>query len=787
MKACYPFAFLSILLSLSPSFLFSSPRLVKAARTDKRIRIDGKLDEPSWRLAQPSGNFTQKYPVEDTIPSESTTVRVIYDKRNLYVGVRAYDSEPGKIVGRLSRRDVWEESDNIAVYIDSYFDRRTCYTFETNPRGVKIDWYIYDDSWTDWSWDAVWDVETNIDSLGWTAEFAIPFSILRFQNKDSLEFGFEVIRYISRKRETVEWEFISEDVSGFVSCFGMLTGIYDISAPKNLEFLPYGAGRLTDEEEGKYHFCHWGCNLKYGISSNFILDAAVNPDFGQVEADPSQLNLSVFETYYQEKRPFFMEGKDLFETEYELFYSRRIGKSLGYFSILPSDVIKEQPEFTTIIGAMKLTGKVKGLNFGLVEAITAPEYAVVDSQGVERKRLIEPLTNYSVVRIKQDVLETSYIGLISTACNRKQGNSAYSGGLDWDLRLLKNYSFEGQIALSKVDNKEYADYFRLGKAGGRIYNWGASYSEVSRNFDIRDMGYVYRNNERNAGGWFSLFTSDPCWITHRMAANLNIWHSWNFESLIIEDGLNSGWWITFNNYWSINLFWVHEFPIFNDWITRGVPALLVPSSDWINISFCTDSRKSVYYGISTGIGNCESKSFSNSIWPYISLKTFSNFKTTFSASYSHSFDYAEWISNIDDDADGIIDHYVFGEMTTDVLSTTIRSDIAFTKNITLQLWMQPYIAVGEYSNYKELIDANDYAFTPYHIETFPDFNQKFLKLNVVFRWQYSPGSTVYFVITNSLADFSHPGDFSPIRDLKSAFTAKGERIYLIKINKWLSL
>ncbi len=777
------------LLLLFPSTLFSSAKIITATRTEERIKIDGKLDEPSWQLAEPSSGFIQKYPVEDTVPSESTIVRVLYDNKNLYVGVRAFDSEPEKILGRLSRRDTWSESDNITVYIDSYCDKRTAYTFQTNPVGVKLDWYIYNDWWSDWDWNAVWDVGTNIDSLGWTAEFSIPFSILRFQNTDSLTFGFEVNRYISKKRETDEWLLIPKAASGFVSLFGTLRGITDIPTPRQIEFLPYGMGKLTMEEGEKDYFFNAGCDIKYGIGSNFIVDATVNPDFGQVEADPSELNLSVFETYYSEKRPFFMERKDLFKTDFQLFYSRRIGKCPGYFSVLPGDVVKERPDFTKILGAVKLTGKMNGSNFGFLEAVTSPEYAVVDSCGAERKRLIEPLTNYSVFRLKQDVFESSNVGFTATACNRKEGELAYSGGFDWNLKILNDYTQEGQIAFSKTDKKGYADYFRFGKTGGKLLNCGISYSEVSKSFDIKDMGYIYRNNKRNANGWFSIFTSAPWWITYRMGSNFSLSGTWNFERVSLYRGFSSGFWITFRNYWWINMFLGHHFPSYNDWITRGGPALYVTPSNNFSFGASTDSRKSVSTGIYANIGYNESNSYWHSYFPFISLKLLSNLKLSVSPEYSHSFSYAEWVTNIDDDFDGLIDHYVFGELTMDILSASIRSDIAFTKDLTLQLWMQPYIAAGKYSNFKELIDPDKYEFTDfdYEPEIFPDFNQKFLKANIVLRWEYSPGSIAYLVITNALSDFSNPGNFSPIRDLKTVCKAKGERIYLIKISKWWSI
>lgn len=243
----------------------------------------------------------------------------------------------------------------------------------------------------------------------------------------------------------------------------------------------------------------------------------------------------------------------------------------------------------------------------------------------------------------------------------------------------------------------------------------------------------------------------------------------------------------FGNYWSINLYCNHDFPSFNDWITRGGPDLYDPPHDWFGLNIYSDSRRVVYFGLYIATWNEEFGSYGNSISPNFDMKLISNLFISFSPMYSHSFNYDEWVTNIDDNLDGQIDHHVFGELTTDILSANIRSDITFTKDITFQLWIQPYIAVGKFSKFKELADPDKYEFMDFEFQSPSDFNQKFLKANIVLRWEYSPGSSLYFIMTNSLSDFLQPGDFSPIRDLKSVFNANGESIYLIKISKWLNI
>ena len=422
-----------------------------AVRANPAPVIDGRDDDPVWRDAQSITEFYEFQPTEGKEPRFRTEAKVAYDSRNFYVFVRMYDPEPDKILKLLARRDVRAPSDQIKIIIDSYHDRRSGFQFAVNPAGVKRDYTIFNDVEEDGSWDGVWDAGTTVDSLGWTAEFRIPLSQLRYPRAERHTFGFGIWRDIERFKERVSWPLYRTNQASFASQLGEITGIEGLSSPRRLELLPYAVTKNVTIQ-GENGFSHpqrlsGGLDFKYGLSSNITVDGTVNPDFGQVEADPAVLNLSAFETFFQERRPFFMEGAGLLSFSMNcyavndcgrenLFYSRRIGRAPqlgGMYGDAAS------PTGTTILGAAKVTGRLPGgLSVGLIEAVTNRETGTQD-------RTIEPLASYSVFRANQDLRngETS-IGVIGTLVVRSQDewtrdfmrSTALVGGLDFRHRKL---------------------------------------------------------------------------------------------------------------------------------------------------------------------------------------------------------------------------------------------------------------------------------------------------------------------------------------------------------------
>ena len=422
-------------------------RNMRASRATGVINIDGGLDEPAWQTAVPSSDFTESYPRVGAQPTDRTEVRVLYDDDALYVGVRMFDSRSDSIAAPLARRDASGiYSDWVHVVIDSYRDRRTAWRFAVNPKGVQKDALEFDDNTgEDLNWDAVWQVATSFDSLGWTAEYRIPFSQLRFGGAPRGQervWGFQVMRDVARRQERDSWSPWKTTDPGFVSLEGDLAGLVDIPTPRRFEVMPYVSTKLTrapgDPANPFYKVNDAkpsaGADLKYGLPDGLTLTATVNPDFGQVEVDPAVVNLSAYETFFPEKRPFFIEGANIFNIgeiqggpsygSQTIFYSRRIGRPPQRFV---SGQYVDAPDATTIIGAGKLTGKVGAWTIGLLDALSSQENArVIDASNVESTTPVEPLSNYFVGRLRRDYRDGATVfSLGGTAVNRDLSNAVF--------------------------------------------------------------------------------------------------------------------------------------------------------------------------------------------------------------------------------------------------------------------------------------------------------------------------------------------------------------------------
>jgi hypothetical protein len=438
--------------------------LLDPNRAVRAPRIDGRGDDETWQLATPITGFRQWEPTEDGDPSFRTEARIAYDTRNLYVFVRSHDPHPDSVLSVLQRRDGMALSDDIIIGIDSYHDKRTGYMFRLTPAGTMSDGYVFNDGNEDWGWNAVWEGAARIDSAGWTAEFRIPLSQLRYVPSGNNTFGVMVMRRIARRGERVSWPIFRRSKTGMVSQWASMPGFAELPAPRRMELMPYsvakyGASPLGDGTPRNAAATQLGADLKVGLTSNITLDAAVNPDFGQVEADPGVLNLSAFEQFFAERRPFFLEGVGIFQYDIDcndgectgLFYSRRIGRSpqlRGSFGDAAS------PLSSRILGSAKVTGRLgNGLSIGFIDAITQRE------QGTQQ-RTIEPQTNYAVLRLQQDLRGgDSGLGVMLTNTARHTDqwtrdvlrSSAWTGGLDGRHRFAGNrWQVSGQLAGSHV-------------------------------------------------------------------------------------------------------------------------------------------------------------------------------------------------------------------------------------------------------------------------------------------------------------------------------------------------
>ena len=768
-------------------------------------QIDGKLHDLVWQQAPSFTGFVQREPEEGEAPSEKTTVQFSYDDEALYIGIMAYDSEPDKIVSRLVRRDQWTEADRIRISFDPYHDHQTGYSFAVYAGGSINDAVIQDSRWDDDTWNGVWESAYAITDEGWSVEFKIPFHNLRFSGEG--DWGVNISRYISRKKEQVYWVMVPRKENGSVSRFAHLAGLTDIESKRSLEILPYSVGRSTlapASQDGGL-FGNMGADLRYGLTSSISLNATINPDFGQVEGDPAELNLSVFETFQDERRPFFVEGSQTFDTPIDLFYSRRIGRQPGFHAVPDGHETLDKSDFTTILGAVKLTGKTASkTTFGLLTALTANEYARIETTmvrevtgeeyNVQSDYLTEPRSSFLIGRVKQDLFTgSSHVGLIGTVLNRNRAPNAYSGGLDWNLKWHDNgYSFWGQLAGSRaeVDDERQGGFGNiavLSKDSGWLRGemwWEAS----SKNFQVNDLGFQWRSDFYNPWLWIQMRKEEDWGVFRRNFFNFNRWGQWNFENDKLESGFDFNTHLEFKNYWWLHADYYHMWRAFDDLDTRGGPLITSPARNGYEIELESDNRFMVSGWAEYEWENDSVGSTRREVSAGIKVRPASNIEISLRPRYSWAFEDAQWVANLDTDADGQDDRFIYGELNNRTLDLTTRANILFNRDLSLELYLQPFISSGEYANFKELTRARSYAFAAHEgPEDNPDFRRRSLQSNIVLRWEFKPGSTLFVVWSQFRDDEIDLGDFRPGHNLRQSFVDEGTNIFLVKFNYWLHI
>lgn len=834
--------------------LFSQQKekVLQAVRCPKgEIRVDGILNERVWGLASIASDFVQRDPDEGKPATEKTTVQVAYDDHAIYVAVRAYDSEPDKIKGILTRRDQDSPSDWIWVAVDSYGDKRTAFEFGVNPAGVKQDACWSDDENRDENWDAVWEVGISKDGQGWTAEFCIPFSQLRFPNRRVHRWGFQVTRFISRKNELDFWAPMPKETAGVVSRFGRLEGIEDIPTPKRLQLLPYivSSGNLFPKEvdnpfrSGPFYRGSLGGDLKYGLTSNLTLDLTINPDFGQVEADPSEFNLTAYETYFEEKRPFFMEGRNILnypidpgESELakeNLFYSRRIGRAPHHYPEVSDSGFVDQPQWTRILGAVKITGKTaSGWSIGVLEALTREEKAKVEEGGREFRVVVEPLTNYFVARIQKDFRKgrTTLGGIITNVTRRipndelKELNKrAWSGGIDFShrwrkdtyqiaVKLLGSVIKGDTLAIQKAQRSSaryfqrpdarhlhydprrtslsgFAAFWQVGKIGGGHWRWVLGGLSRSPGFEVNDLGYIRDVDWTAPFIWVGYRQFNPGKVFRNWGVNLNLWSAWTYGGERVGSGGNINGYFRLLNYWGIYLGVNRQLESLDTRSLRGGPAIMTPGRINFWFGFWSDERKPISIEFHSGFSRDDEGFWRCRLEPELSLRPSGNLNLSLSLGYYPSLEDRQYVKEIEDDQGT---HYIFSRLQRKTLALTTRLDYTLTPNLSIQFYGMPFISAGKYSHFKEVVNPRaqryDDRYHPYDYTANPDFNFKQFRSNLVIRWEYSPGSTIYLVWSQGRTNFEENyGTFSLGRDLGKLFNTRAENVFLVKINRWFSL
>lgn len=775
-------------------------KAIVALKCNCGIKIDGLLDEEIWQLAPRSGDFIQYEPDEGEPASESTFVRVAFDDEALYVGMECYDSEPEKIVKRLTRRDRYIEGDLVNLIIDSHHDHQTAYAFVLYASGTQRDVYYYNDNWSNEDWDAVWEGRSKIHDWGWVAEFKIPFHCLRFSCEDDPVWGIYFSRRISRKSELDRWLYIPSSASGFVSHFGHLQGLCDLKSSNKIEVLPYAVSYAETEPahagnpDGRDYSGNVGFDLKYGLTSGVTLNATVNPDFGQVEQDETVLNLSTFETWYPEKRPFFLEGAQIFQTYYDLFYSRRIGRPP---SLWPEDAdyYTNRPMATTILAAGKVAGKTgSGTSIGILGAMTQKEYAdYVDTLGIERQAVVEPRANYLVARVKQDVLANSEVGAMGTAVTQSGFDPAYTGGVDWRLRFLDgDYLTDGHVVGSHTAPQEsgYGAMMGLEKSGGEHWRGSIRGDFRSRELNLNRIGFLGRPDYLESWLWVQYKTNEPWWVTRRMWHNINLGYASNLDGVALTRGGNYNNYIELKNYWYVGMgTWQDYAKQYSDRETRGGPPAPIPigQNAWVSVE--TDSRKWYMIVLEVSGGDTWDGRY-YSVGTYFEFRPRSNIQVSAGPSFRSDWSVSRWLKYTEDET-GERDREIFGEQASKRLDMTVRGTVNFTRDVSLQIYAQPFMAAVDYTNFKALVPPDDYEYVGKDIYDEdveePDFNWASFNSNMVLRWEYRPGSTLFLVWAHTRDTTTGFGNFEFGRDWDHLFESDATNTFLIKLNYWLTL
>ncbi|HEU4881049.1 MAG TPA: DUF5916 domain-containing protein, partial [Longimicrobium sp.] len=723
---------------------------LRAARVQGEMHIDGRLDETAWQQAQPATDFTQSYPQAGAAPTYRTEARVLYDDEAVYVGVRMLDPHPDSIAAPLARRDATGlYSDFVHVIIDSRHDHRSGFRFTVNPRGVQRDVYHFDDQNEDGSWDAVWTVGTAVDSAGWTAEYRIPLSQLRFGGDagDARTWGFQVMRDVARRGERASWSPWTRNTPGFVSSFGTMTGLDGVKSPRALEILPYASARVTrapgDADDPFYSETEpgidAGADLRLGLPQGFTLSATINPDFGQVEADPAEVNLSAFETFFSERRPFFTEGSDVFRfgqtrafNKYgsqEYFYSRRVGRSPQRVLGGPGVAFVDAPQQTRILGAAKVSGRTPGgWSVGVMDAVTGREGArFVAPDGTEGSAQVEPLSNYFVGRVRRDLnAGATVLGGLFTASNRELGDevlegmlhrSAYVAGADflhtWSNRAwtLSGYAAGTQVngtpgvilntqrGSARYYQRPDADYLsvddtRTSLSGhiGEVSlqhagSWDASVQlkEVSPGFEINDLGYHTRADAISVATFLGRSVNKQTGILRSHSYSAWQFRAWNFGGDRILDGYAGNASASFTNFWGAGIQGGIRPEYANDRLTRGGPLSATPAQwslrGWVE----TDSRKPLFFGSELSYREDRSGLRERSIASWSTFRPSTAVRVQLEPAFSRNQYTAQYVRTTGDAraADTYGARYVFGELDQTTFSLGARVDWTFTPRLSL--------------------------------------------------------------------------------------------------------
>jgi hypothetical protein len=830
----------------------------------RAIQVDGRLDDEAWRLVPGLTEFTQKEPSQGAAPSDRMDVRFAYDDDALYVGARMYARDPAAIQAPLSRRDVGHQSEHLLVSLDTYLDRRTAYTFGVTASGVRLDHYHRGDNETDIdaSFDPVWQAEAVIDAEGWTAEMRIPFTQLRFNDRARQVWGLNVDHWIPSRNEDVYWVVVPKDEVAWASRFGDLVGIEGIHPRRRLELVPYAASgaRVTGDavpgdpfHDGSDFDQRVGADLKMGLGPGLTLQATVNPDFGQVEADPAEVNLSAFETIFTEKRPFFTEGQQLFLGGGNYFYSRRIGQSPR--GTAEGDFV-DYPATSTILAAAKLTGRLpSGLSLGALAAVTDRESArTLDAGGAFASVRVAPRTGYGVVRAQQELgSSASTAGFMLTAVHRDLADGdplaalyvrdALSGGADalvrfgggaYELSTAAGFSHvSGAAAAVDAVQRSSARYFQrpdathvtydptrtslsgwhgyatFAKKNGKHWLWTVEASAESPGLEWNDAGRISTADGLFAFGQLVYRETKPGRTLHNYSVSLSTENEWNFARDRQFGALRSDATLTWKNFWVTNLTaWV-DLRAQDERLTRGGPSMGLPRG-WVTIAQLSSASFAktrwngrLYYGRN------ELGGLTYRISGGLSVRPSPRWQLSIDPNYLRYVEPRQYVDTLAGGRAATFGRrYVFAFLDQSTLLAQVRLNYTFTPDLSLELYAEPFTSSGHYDRFGELLAARSRFLRAYGKDgtsiaaqrdgsqavtdgadafTLPaaDFRVRSFRSNLVLRWEWRPGSTLYVIWQQDRFGTEVRGDRIGPRDLLRSMGAPGDNFFAVKAAFWL--
>ena len=841
------------------------PRVYQTVRLEgKPPQIDGRLDDEAWKQGTWSGDYTQQLPVEGAAPSQPTELKILFDDKHVYFAIRVHD-DPAKVHRYPGRRDdfLGYAVDTVGICFDSYNDKRTGFEFDLTAGGSKID-LILGNGETEWdtTWDAVWDGEVAHDARGWTAEFKVPLNQLRYGAQDEQVWGMHAWRWIARNQEETQWQLIPRQNTGRMHQLGELHGIRGLPRSRHVELLPYALGKASSGPsvpgEGTEGAGALGLDAKLGLTSNFTLDATVNPDFGQVEADPSVVNLTAYETFYEEKRPFFLEGRKIFdfgiEDDDQLFYSRRIGQAPFYEPpSLPGETLR-MPETTTILGALKVTGKTNGgLSVAVLQSFTQKETAEVTSPLGSREPVVAPFGSYTVARLQKDWDKgNTILGGIVTSTHRFTDDAAlatlptqaWSGGLDFTRFFFdRAWRLEARAVVSRVAGDEEAilalqrnpvHYFQragashlgverdatsLGGHGGSVL-FGTSgrgrlrltdhFHWYSPGLDLNDVGYLRQADVKVNQAFLGWSEPSPKGPFRSYSFEVSRQDEWDFGGLRTRAASAleaSG---TFRNKWSL------EGELVVDQVTdtralRGGPALRW--HDFFEASLRASSDGSRRASLSAGLEHAwstDDDSRATELEGQLKLRLSNRLSLSGQVWYEQKTDNLQYVATAD--ALSGAPRYVLGRIDQDTWNFTFRVNLALSPNLTLQYYGSPFIGTGRYTDFKRATDTlapsyedRFHLYAPdeiaqgeggrYFVDEAgigrysfanPDFSFRQFRSNLVVRWEYKPGSSLYVVWSQGRTASVASWEESFQSNWDELWRTSPDNVLLVKISYWFS-